>query len=75
MNNNTLENVTSDRLLCVTIGHNMSCEKHITTIVSTIKRKLAFLKRINWCMPVSAWKLLFNTHILPHINYCAKECS
>ncbi len=46
-------------------------EKHITTIVSTIKRKLALLRRIKWYMPLSTRKLFFNTHILPHIDYCA----
>ncbi len=56
MNNDTLENVTSDKLLGVTIDHNLSWEKHITTIVSTINRKLALL-RIKWYMPLSTRKL------------------
>ncbi len=43
MNNDTLENVASDKLLGVTIDHNLSWEKHITTIVSTINKKLALL--------------------------------
>ncbi len=36
MNNDTLENVTSDKLLGVTIDHNLSWEKHITTICLTL---------------------------------------
>ncbi len=71
MNNDTLENVTSDKLLVVNIDHNLSWEKHITTIVSTINRKLALLRRINRYMPLSTRKLFFNTQILPHIDYCA----
>ncbi len=71
MNNDTLTNVTSDKLLGVTIAHNLSWEKHITTIVSTIIRKLALLRKIKWYMLFSSRKLFFNTHILPHIDYCA----
>ncbi len=48
MNNDTLKNVTSDKLLGVTIDHNLAWEKHITTIVSTINRKRALLRRIKW---------------------------
>ncbi len=69
MNNDTVENVTCDKLLGVTIDNNLSWEKHITTIVSTIKRKLALLRRIKQQMPLSTRKLFFNTHILPHIDY------
>ncbi len=65
MNNDTLENVTSDKLLGVTIDHNLSWEKHITTIVSTINIKLVLHRRIKLCMPLSTRKLFFNTHILP----------
>ncbi len=57
MNNDTLENVTSDKLLGVTIDNNLSWEKHITTIVSTINRKLALLRRIKQYMPLSTRKL------------------
>ncbi len=48
MNNDTWENVTSDKLLGVTVDHYLSWEKHITTIVSTINKKLALLRRIKW---------------------------
>ncbi len=44
MNNDTLENVTSDKLLGVTIDHDLSWEKHIRTIVSTINENLLSLK-------------------------------
>ncbi len=71
MNNDTLEYVTSDKLLGVTVDHNLSWEKHITTIVSTINRKLALLRRIKRYMPLSTRKLFFNTQILPHIDYSA----
>ncbi len=71
MNNSTLENVTHDKLLGVIIDHNLSLEKHITTIVSTINIKSALLRRIKQYMPVSTRKLFFNTHILSHIDYCA----
>ncbi len=70
-NNDTLENVKSDKLLRDTIDHNLSWEKHITTIVSTINRKLALLRRIKRYMSISTRKLFFNTFILPHIDYCA----
>ncbi len=71
MKNDTLKNVTFDKLLGVTIDHNLSWEKHITTIVSTINRKLALLRRIKRYMPLSIRKLFFNTHILARIDYCA----
>ncbi len=57
MNNDTFENVTSDKLLGITIDHNLSCEKHITTILSNINRKRALLGRIKQYMPLSTRKL------------------
>ncbi len=66
--------MTFDKLLGVTIDHNLSSEKHIKTIVSTINRKLALLRRIKWYMPLSTRNLFFNTNILPHIEYCAIIC-
>ncbi len=57
MYNDTLKDVTTPELLDITIDHNLSCEKHITTIVSTINRKLALLRRIKRYMPLSTRKL------------------
>ncbi len=70
MNNETLENVTSDKLLGVNIDHNLSWEKHITTIMSTINRKLAVLRRSKQYIPLSTRKLFFNTHSASHLLLC-----
>ena len=51
LNDITLENVTSTKLLGVTLNHNMSWEEHINTIVSKINRIIALLRRIKRYLP------------------------
>ena len=71
MNGESLENVTSDKLLGVTIDHNLSWKQHIQNIASLVNSKLALLRRIKRYMPLSTRKLFYDTHILPHMDYCS----
>ncbi len=71
MNGDLLQNVTSDKLVGVTIDHNLSWEPHIRNVVATINRKLALLRRIKRYMPLATRKQFYNTHILPHMDYCS----
>ena len=46
----------------------MSWDEHIKAIRNKITKKL--LQQIKSFLPVNAWKLLVNSYILPHIDYC-----
>lgn len=52
LNDIPLENVTSTKLLGVTLNHNMLWEEHIKTIVSKINRNIALLRRIKRYLPL-----------------------
>ena len=69
LNDIPLENVTSTKLLAVTL--NMSWEEHINTIVSKINSNIALLRRIKRYLPLETRKLFFNKQILPYMYYCS----
>ena len=66
-----LENTTTERLLGVQISQNLSWDEHITSVEKTVNMKLALLRRIKCYLPLAARKLFYNTHILPHLDYCS----
>ncbi len=71
MNGKYLENVEYEKLLSVVVNYNLSWESHIYGVVSNINRKLALLRRIKACLPLSTQTLFSNSHILPYIDYCS----
>jgi ribonuclease P/MRP protein subunit RPP40 len=66
-----LQNVKTDVLLGTTINENLDWGQHIDNVVNKINSKLALLRGIKGCLPLAARKLFFNTHILPHLDYCS----
>ncbi len=53
----TLKRVSSNKLLGITINHNLSCEDHINSIVRKINSKLALLRGIKGCLPLESCKM------------------
>ncbi len=65
-----LQNVKSEKILGITIIQNMSWTKHLKTTTATVISKISLLRRIKPFLYLSTSKLLCNTHIRPHMDYC-----
>ena len=70
INDITLENVDSDKLLGVHIDTSYNFNKHADTVCKSISSKLALLRRIKRYLPIEYRKLLYNAYILPSLDYC-----
>ncbi len=68
MNGQYLENVTSEKLLGVTLNHNLSWEEHISCVIIKVNSKLALLRHIKGCLPIErdSQIVLQFTHIATH---------
>ncbi len=73
MHRQYLEKVSSNKLLGITINHNLVWEEHanhVNSIVKKINSKLALLRDLKGCLPVQSHKMFSNAHIFPHMDYC-----
>ena len=70
VNENTLDNVDTEKLLGIHIDPNLQFNKHVDHVCRTIASKIALLKRIKRYLPLSYRKLYYNAYILPCIDYC-----
>ena len=70
INDITLENVESDKLLGVHIDTSLNFNKHVDTVCKSISSKLALLRRIKRYLPVEYRKLFYNAYILTSLDYC-----
>ena len=70
VNDTTLENVESDKLLGVHIDTSLNFNKHVDTVCKSISSKLALLRRIKRYLPIEYRKLFYNAYILPSLDYC-----
>jgi hypothetical protein len=71
LNGEPLENVSREKLLGVHINHNLAWDEHIYHTEKIINKKLALLRKIKCYLPIPVRKLFYDTHILPHLDYCS----
>ena len=67
-NGNKLEQVTSEKLLGVTIDESLFWKQQIKVIERTITYKISLLRRIKKYIPVR--KPFYNYYIIPYFKYC-----
>ena len=70
MNGVTLERVQSFTFLGLTVDENISWKMHINKISSKIARTIGILSRLKRFLPKSVLIIIYNSLILPYLNYC-----
>ena len=70
INNMAVKESDSVRYLGVIIDKNLKFTKHIDHISSIIGRNIGIISRIRFCVDKRTAHLLYNTLILPYLNYC-----
>jgi hypothetical protein len=70
MNESDILKVSSFNFLGLTIHENLNWKLHINKISNKISRTIGILSRLKNTVQPSVLKLLFNTLLMSHINYC-----
>ena len=69
ISNHDIERVKDFNFLGITIDENMSWNMHIQKISNKISRNVGCLNRIKRFIPLNTRKLLYNSLILPHLQF------
>jgi hypothetical protein len=70
INNNDIQRCSNFDFLGLTVNENLSWQPHISKISTKISRSVGTLKRLQNTLPVCTLQTLYNSLILPHLNYC-----
>ena len=69
MCNSEIKHVSSLKFLGVIVDNKLNWSNHINLICNKLSKNIGVLYRLK-SLPKSVLKLIYNTLIIPHINYC-----
>ena len=69
LNNTEIERVSNFTFLGVTLDENLSWKSHINIIACKLSRTTGLLNKLKHTLPPYILKTLYNSLILPHLNY------
>ena len=69
MENIEIIQTNTSKFLPVLIDDNLSWKKHIDYITKKVAKSVGIIKRIHYKLAINALKTLYNTLILPYLNY------
>ena len=70
MENIEIVQTNTAKFLGVSIDSNLTWKNHIDSITKKDAKSVGIIKRIRHCLPNNILHTLYNTLILPYINYC-----
>ena len=70
MENIEIVQTNTAKFLGVSIDSNLTWKNHIDSITKKVAKSVGIIKRIRHCLPNNILHTLYNTLILPYINYC-----
>jgi hypothetical protein len=70
INSNALERVSAFTFLGVTIDEHLDWKAHIHKISCKVARTIGVLSRVKHLLPQIILKTIYNSLILPYLNYC-----
>ena len=70
INNNDIQSVTEFNFLGLCLNSKLNWDTHINIISKKISRAVGIIKKMQLLFPKRILISLYNTLILPHINYC-----
>ena len=69
ISNTPIKHVKDSNFLGLTLNENLNWTSHVSKIASRIASKIGILNQLKHVLPQNISLLLYNTIILPHINY------
>ena len=70
VDNMNIERVKEFNFLGLMVDANLNWEKHIAKVSNACSRKIGILNKLKHVLSLEKKTLLYNSLILPHINYC-----
>ena len=70
IDNTSINRVSSSKFLGVIIDQNLSWTEHISSIAKITSRNTGVLSKLRSFLPATSLVLLYNSLILPYLNYC-----
>ena len=70
INNVNIESVQNFNFLGLHLSSDMTWNFHISEVSKEISRNIGILKKLKLIVPNNILLTIYNTLILPHINYC-----
>ena len=71
IDNNEISEVTTTKFLGVLIDNNLSWHSHTAHISKIVSKYNGIIRKVRPYLPLTSLRTLYNTFILPYINYCA----
>ena len=70
LNGSPTDYVTEFIFLGLTLDCNLNFKSHLKTIGTRISRVIGLLHKLKYIFPAYLLRMIYNSLILPHINYC-----
>ena len=70
LNGSPIDYVTEFNFLGLTLDCNLNFKSHLKTIGTKISRVIGLLHKLKNIFPAYLLRMIYNSLILPHINYC-----
>ena len=70
LNGSPIDYVTELIFLGLTLDCNLNFKSHLKTIGTKISRVIGLLHKLKYIFPAYLLRMIYNSLILPHINYC-----
>ena len=70
MGNIEIGQTNTAKFLGIIIDSNLTWKPHIDNVTKKVAKSVGIIKRVRHCLPVDTLNTLYNTLILPYINYC-----
>ena len=68
--NNEIQRTTHHKHLGIVIDEALNFKLHISDICHKLSRNVSLLYQVKDLVPTAILKILYNAHILPHLQYC-----
>ena len=70
MGNIEIGQTNTAKFLGIIIDSHLTWKTHIDNVTKKVAKSVGIIKRVRHCLPVDTLNTLYNTLILPYINYC-----
>ena len=71
MNTSLLNKVHSTKCLGVLIDDDLNWSSHVDKVIKISQRNISAIRRARTYLPQNSFELLYNSLVLPHMDYCS----
>ena len=65
-----IKKTNQHKMLGITFDENMTFKTHISSLSNKISRNMSLIYQTKDLMPINVLQVMYNAHVLPHLQYC-----